>query len=430
MITERALLARYFHRLGFGPRPGEFQNALRIGASAYLEHSLNLPVTEPNNFPIFEKLGSRPSNNIKRVEWNLKMREQRTNLVYWWLDQMASSTNQFQEKVVWFWHGHWATSLAKVDFANAMLMQQKKFRIYGLANFNTIAEQMIFDGALQFWLDNNSNTVKAPNENLARELMELFTLGVNRYTEDDIKAASKALTGYSLDRESGAVTFNVNRHDSSIKTILGRSENFDGTSLVRHLVSQENCGQFIAERLWFRFINDASNPPDNLISNAFSGRECKAAFAATAKHPGFSDEKNSMVKPPLEWFIASCRALSILPSKLAANFARKEALLVQLDNLAQKPFYPPNVGGWPAGEIWLTASGAQYRLELAQQLVKYGEISVISKTNVNQRIGALADLLGVGEWSARTKNALEDAKNDPARLIVIALCTPENLVSV
>ena len=358
------------------------------------------------------------------------MREQRTTLIYWWLDQMAASPNQFQEKVVWFWHGHWATSLSKVDFANAMLVQQKKFRNYGLGNFNIFAQQMIFDSALQYWLDNNTNTVKAPNENLARELMELFTLGVNRYSEEDIKAAAKALTGYSLDRENGTVTFNVKRHDSSVKTILGRSENFDGTSLVNHLVAQENCGKFIAERLWFRFINDAVNLPDNSISNAFSGRDCKAAFVATAKHPGFSDENNSMVKPPLEWFIASCRALNILPSKLAANFSRKEALLVQLDNLAQKPFYPPNVGGWPAGEIWLTASSAQYRIEMAQLLVKYGDISTINKSALIQRVATVADLLGVGEWSDRTKIALDDAKSDPPRLVVAALCAPENLVSV
>ena len=198
-----------------------------------------------------------------------------------------------------------------------MLVQQKKFRNFGLGNFNVLAQQMLLDSALQYWLDNNSNTVKAPNENLARELMELFTLGVNRYSEDDIKAAAKALTGYSLDREAGTVTFNVKRHDSSVKSILGRSENFDGSSLVNHLVAQDNCGTFIAERLWFRFINDSTPLPDTQIKNAFASRDLKSAFMAMAKHPGFSDSANSMVKPPLEWFISACRALNILPSKFA-----------------------------------------------------------------------------------------------------------------
>lgn len=426
MLSDRALIARYFQRLAFGPKPGQFSEALRNGAPKTLNNILTSTPNSPIAMPVFETLGPQPkAGAINRASWGLKMQAQRNQLVLWWLDQMVAVDNPFQERMVWFWHGHWATSLDKVIYANAMLQQNKIFRNYGLGNYKTFARQMIMDGALQYWLDNNSNTVKAPNENLARELMELFTLGVSRYTEDDIKQAAKALTGYSLDRESGVVIFNPQKHDTSQQTILGRTQNFDGLSLVDYLVDQDNCGNFIAERLWFRFISDENPLPDKSIQLAFKDRELNKAVTAMANHSGMSDEKNSMVKPPLEWFVAACRALNVLPSSIG----KPETVLSFLEKIAQKPFYPPNVGGWPAGEIWLTAANAQYRLTLAQLIVSNGDITPISNLPAYSRVAALADFLGVDQWSSRTKLALVASQSNPSQLIITALCAPEYLVS-
>ena len=427
MLNDRALIARYFHRFGFGPKPGQFEEALKIGAPASLAKILKSESVSNIPEPNFETLGPRPKDRaILRAEWGLKMREQRNQLVMWWLDRMFDSDYAIIERMTWFWHGHWATSLNKVDYANAMLVQYKTLRRNSLGNFQTFSREMIEDGALQYWLDNNSNTVAAPNENLARELMELFVLGVNRYSEEDIKQAAKALTGYSLNRESGITKFNVKKHDGGNQTILGRTRNFDAISLTDFLVSRNDCGKFISERLWYRFINDATSPTDNSIENAFIDRDIAKAVNTLASHDAMKNESNSMVKPPLEWFISSCRALNILPSKLA----KREVVLNYLDKLAQKPFYPPNVGGWPAGEIWLTAANAQYRIVLAQLIVTKGDVSPIENVSQVNRASKAADLLGVGQWSARTRTALDESKKDPKRLLITALCAPEYLVSV
>ena len=426
MVSERTLVARYFHRLGFGPKPGEFESAVKIGAAGTLEKILTIDNTSRIPTPVFKKLGPRPSNPIARVEWRNAMREQEFQLTLWWMDRMVDADNPFIERMTWFWHGHWATSMSKVDYANAMLIQNQLLRETAVGNFADQAKRMVIDGALQYWLDNNSNTVKAPNENLARELMELFTLGVNRYTEDDIKQVAKALTGYSLDRESAVVTFNPKRHDSSILNILGRSGTFDANSLTEFLVSRDDCQKFIAERLWYRFINDATEPTDGLIQNAFSNREILPAMKTLANHPAMKADENSMVKPPFEWFIAACRALNVLPSTLA----KPVMILGFFDRLSQKPFYPPNVGGWPAGEIWLTAANAQYRIQLAQLIVSKGDLTPITNVGVANRVKKLADLLGVGEWSARTKSALIASQSDPSKLITTALCSPEYMVNV
>ena len=426
MISERTLIARYFHRFGFGPKPGNFEAALKDGATGALNKILTVESKSRIPDPVFKKLGPRPSNAIARVEWRNAMRDQEFKLTLWWMDRMVDSENPFLERMTWFWHGHWATSMSKVDYANSMLIQNQLIRTTALGSFAIQAKSLVVDGALQYWLDNNSNTVKAPNENLARELMELFTLGVNRYTENDVKQVAKALTGYSLDRESSVVTFNPKKHDTSTLNILGRTGTFDANSLTEYLVSLEDCQTFIAERLWFRFINDSTTPSDNVIKNAFSNREILPTMNALANHPALKSEENSMVKPPFEWFISSCRALNVLPSTLA----KPVIILGFFDRLSQKPFYPPNVGGWPSGEIWLTAANAQYRIQLAQLIVSKGDTTPISNIAPTNRVQKLADLLGIGEWSTRTKSALASIQNDPIKLITTALLAPEYLVSV
>ena len=426
MISERALIARYFHRFAFGPKPGQFKTSLAQGSVATLKNLLNPAPNNSVSYPVFETLGPIPAPGILRSEWSLKMRSQREQLYMWWLDLMATTDNPFQERMVWFWHGHWATSIDKVEYANAMLVQNKIFRDFATGNFADMAQRMIMDGALQYWLDNNSNTIKAPNENLARELMELFTLGVNKYTETDIKQVAKALTGYTLDRESGQVTFQPAKHDTSIQNILGTNVNYDGKSLVTMLVGRNDCTDFISKRLWFRFVNDLTDIQGNDIQNSFSGRDIFNTFKTLASHSALKSEDNSMVKPPLEWFIGACRSLNVLPSQLA----KPTVTLNYLDKLAQKPFAPPNVGGWPSGEIWLTAANSQYRIEMAQLLVKAGDINAIANTAITNRVSAVADLLGVGEWSSRTKSALIASQSLPAQLVTTALCAPEYLVNI
>ena len=249
---------------------------------------------------------------------------------------------------------------------------------------------------------------------------------MNRYSEDDVKAISRALTGYQVTRSSGAVTFNAKRHDSSAITILGTTQPFTGETLSDFLVARDDNATFIAERLWYRFISSTESMPTTFSAKgAFASRDIAAAVNAMATDGAMRDEKNDLVKAPVEWFISACRALGLTPSQLKTP----AQLLNYLDKLGQTPFNPPNVGGWPAAEAWLSSATAQYRIAFAAWLIKQSDLSALTAIPVGSRVLKSADWLGVPEWSARTQAALRDSLNDPAQFALLALCSPEYIVS-
>ena len=431
MNADRLVISRLFHRFGFGPKPGEFALAIKAGIDAtrtqLLSGSQSAAGATTIPEPLLTDLGQYPEEGTPaRKIFNDEMRRQRRDLILWWLDRMALSENSYLEKMVWFWHGHWATSLEKVEYALPMYKQNLLMRSSAVGNFKPLARAMIEDGALQFWLDNGDNTIKAPNENFARELMELFILGVNNYSEDDVKAVARALTGYSIKKSSGAIFFNPQRHDSSTLRILGVQGSYFADQLTNLMVARTDCSRFIPERIWYRFISDSSPlPMDHTIEKSFLQRDIASTMSATATSGEFTDEANSLVRSPVEWFISICRALKITPSKVS----RPDFILNSMDKLGQLPFAPPNVGGWPSGEAWLTAASAQYRLEMAQYLLTQGDISPLKDTAISQRYSFIGNFLGVARWSLRTERALRDVATDPKRMFLMAVSSPEYIVS-
>ena len=431
MENDRLEIARLYHRFGFGPRPGEFKTALNNGLSATKAKFLSVPtidlgaaqVAEPN----ITNLGTRPDQKTNElIEFNIALRQQVKDLPLWWLDRMALSDHALTERMTWFWHGHWATAIGKLNHAYPMYLQNQTLRKYALGNFGEMTAAMLNDGALQFWLDGGENTVKSPNENLARELMELFTLGVNRYTETDVRELSRALTGYQIERSSGKVTFNAKRYDSNIKTILGSSTTFNGNSAAAHLVAQKDTAKFIAERFWFRFISSQIElPSDNSLEKSFETRDISKLVGALTDSKILSNPSYSIVKPPVEWFVGVARYLKLTPSALKTP----AQLLAYLDRLAQVPFNPPNVGGWPTDEAWLSSASAQYRIQFAAWLIKQADLSGLVAIAPNKRIAWLQDELGVLAFSARTRVALDGVKGTPAQLLQLAICSPEYVVS-
>jgi uncharacterized protein (DUF1800 family) len=431
MNAQNLEISRLFHRYGFGPRPGEYAKALADGVEVTRAKLLTVPASDAGALTVVEPeitdLGPRPKPNTKEVvPFAIAMRYQAQQMLVWWLDRMALADNGLTEKMTWFWHGHWATSLEKLNYPLPMFKQNVTLRTYCLGNFKDMTRAMINDGALQFWLDGQDSTVKAPNENLGRELMELFTLGVGRYTEDDVKSISRALTGYQVVRSNGTVTVNQNRRDKKPVTLLGTTAVFTGESLADFLVARDDSAQFIAERLWYRFISSTEEMPANFVAkSAFASRDISAAVTAMASDSVMRDEKYAMVKSPVEWFISACRALELTPSAL-----KTPAQMINfLEKLGQVPFAPPNVSGWPAGEAWLSSAAAQYRLAFATWLVKQSELRVLNSLTPAQRMMQSADWLGVPEWSPRTKTALRGAQSDPTQFALLALCSPEYIVS-
>lgn len=428
MNPQRLETARLFHRFGFGPRPGEFESALKNGVGqtrqSVLAGSKNVIAVTP---PELTDLGPRPTPNSPEItEFSKNLRAQSTSLSKWWLDQMVLSENQLHEKMVWFWHGHWATSIGKVNYALPMYNQNLTFRNYALGNFSDFAVAMFFDGALQIWLDGGENTLKAPNENLSREMMELFVLGVNRYTESDVKELARAFTGYQIPRSSGKVNFNPKRRDNGAVTVLGKTGVMSPEEVIKHLVAQQDCAKFINERIWYRFISSSAPLPNNLAAiDAFAGRDISALIKSLLEDKALSSPDYSLVKSPVEWFVSVCRAFNLVPSQMNSQ----NKINNYLDKLSQIPFSPPNVGGWPTDEAWLSSASAQFRLAFAAWISSQIDLSQLTLVAPERRVTYLENLLGVVEWSPRTTFALREIRNNPERLVTLAICSPEYVVS-
>jgi len=431
MNAQNLEISRLFHRFGFGPRPGEYAKALADGVEVTRTKFLTVPPVDAGLAKVVEPeitdLGPRPKQNTPEiVPFAIAMRFQTQQMIVWWLDRMAQADHGLTEKMTWFWHGHWATSIEKLNYPLPMFKQNKTLRTYCLGNFKDMTRAMINDGALQFWLDGQDSTVKAPNENLGRELMELFTLGVGRYTEDDVKNISRALTGYQVNRSNGTVTINQNRRDKNPVKLLGTTAVFTGDTLADFLVARDDSAQFVAERLWYRFISSTEDMPESFgVKKAFVNRDISAVVSAMATDSAMRDEKYALVKSPVEWFISACRALELTPSALKTP----AQMINHLQKLGQVPFSPPNVGGWPAAEAWLSSATAQYRIACATWLIQQSQLRVLKSLTPAQRLQQSANWLGIPEWSPRTKAALRDAQSDPVQFTLLALCSPEYIVS-
>lgn len=424
-IGERDAVRRLLQRLGLGPRRGELDSATAAGFDATLD-ALTTPGADagaartpvPTLAPVDRKAKDPAATQQARAE--------RAQLVMWWLDRMTAADRPFPERVTWFWHTHFATSIQKVRYASLMAVQNATQRRLGTGDFRALAQAMVVDPAMLVWLDGGGNRVGKPNENLAREFMELFTLGVDHYTETDVRSAARALTGWAVDVPAATASLVPRRHDPGPETVLGTSVT-DAPSLVNQLVGLPVSPQFIAGRVWTRFVSDT--PPDpatlaTLVAAYGPGHDVTALMRAVAGAPAFRDPASVIVREPVLWLVSALRALNLPASKVPAA-----ALAGGLTGLGQVPFAPPNVGGWPAGTPWLTTASALARLNLARALVTVGDISPVTDAPPTGRVAAAAALLGLPGFSLRTATALNPLAGNPPQLVAAALASPESCVS-
>ena len=425
--TQRLATARLLHRFSFGPTPGQYSEYLQRGLEATQEAVLQHGVADPGLDSIGEltlpNLGPFPVSGTPAwtTFWN-DIYGGTNTMDAWWLDRMTLAHYPLTERMTWFWHGHFATAISKVIYPLPMLVQNKSQRSLALGDFRDLAKAMVLDGALNFWLDNEDNYSFAPNENLAREFMELFTLGVGTFTQDDVTAAAKALTGYSTVLWTGEVTYDPKGHYSEPVNILGTTARLDGPGFAELAVSQHQNAKFITDRLWYRFVSSTTTPPADLMAS-FSRRNVAELVSALVHSSAWTNPANSLVKSPVEWFVGACRAMRVQPSKLDPT-----NLFWDLSQMGQIPFDPPNVGGWPSGQAWLSSAALQYKFEVAQMIVAAGDLSPLS-VPASKRVQACANWLGIPEWSRRTGTTLA-AASDSSEFAVAALCSPEFLVSV
>jgi uncharacterized protein (DUF1800 family) len=425
--SDRLELSRLVHRFGLGPKPGEYAQLLAGGIplarSKILarrpDSGLNALVTPP-----YPDMGQAPSDPTAANAYWAEVYDQSQTIGVWWMDRMVLADYPFIERMTWFWHGHWATSVSKVQFARAMKIQNDTLRTHALGNFKDMSRAMVQDCALIYWLDGQENVAYSPNENLGREFMELFTLGVGNYTQTDVHQAALGFSGYNVNLVAGTVSFDSKQHDNKPVSVLGKRQVFDAVTLSDFIVSRPENAKFIARRLWFRFVSSTVEPPASL-AKVFESRDIGLLINTIARNSAMRLPQYSLAKSPVEWFVAACRALRVTPSKLtsAGN------LDWQLSSMGQFPFNPPSVGGWPYDQAWLTAAAIPFRMNLATSLVQAGHLEPLTSVPKSKIVEAAADWLGVAKWSTRTERALNEAASDPARLALLALNAPEYLVT-
>jgi uncharacterized protein (DUF1800 family) len=448
-VTTREEVAHLLRRATFGPRATELDEAERIGFDATLDGLLTQTGPTPGSDPGADRTpvpaAERDPYAVlpKNADGDTKaaavkaQKAQVVGLTSWWVDRMVAADHQAREKLTFFWHGHWATSVQKVRSANLMRTQQQTlYRLAG-GDFGQLVHAMLRDPALIHWLDGQRNSAAAPNENLGRELMELFTLGIGNYTEADVKEGARALTGWQLDRVEGTASFNPKRFDGKPKKILGKRANFDADDFAELLLDQPATARFVTGRLWFRYASGEPIPADThqrLVTAYGTGRDITAVLRAMFTDPAFAGTRGQLVKQPVEWAVGAMRQLDIVPGSWKEG--DRKSLNSALDALGQVPFAPPSVGGWPAGAAWLSTSTAQLRIALANRLagnVAPAALDAVASAPAPGRPDALARLLAVETFSERTRAVLLDAGNsgkqaDLRRQIALALASPEYCV--
>lgn len=345
MTTDVARIAHLLRRTTFGPTPGliERLDALDLDHDAVLDAVLGEGPT-----PLFaDAVVDVPEVNNDGDGEN--------ELLRWWLDRMRDPLGGLHEKMVWYWHGHFTTSSEKCP-ARALAIQHRTIRRHALGNFRELAKAMATDPAMLIYLDGAGSQGHAPNENLARELMELFTIGAGTYTERDVKEAAKALSGWWVDWETGETGRDPGSAYPGAVRFLGRQGRFTPDEIVDALCDHEACAGFVAGRL-FRFFVGTSPEPSQLeeLAALFRDQDLEIAplVSAIVRSPAFEASTFARPRYPIEWFIHVLHVLEV-PEVMDDH-------LWILEQLDQRPFMPPNVAGWPDGDRWVSSSQALAR---------------------------------------------------------------------
>jgi uncharacterized protein (DUF1800 family) len=293
--------------------------------------------------------------------------EQMADLIQWWTNQMAETDAPLLEKMTLFWHGHFATSAEKVRPAYKMWLQNQTLRTHALGNFGALTKAVSRDPAMLLWLDLASSRKENPNENFARELMELFTLGEGHYTENDIKESAKAFTGYRIDPIEQQFRFAPKQFDPSVKVFLGRSGPWTGDHIIDIILAQPQCAKFIVNKLWRFFAYEDADTAliDALAARFRQGRyELKPLLRTIFSSEEFYSDraKNALVKSPVQYLVQARRSLGVeLPKGRALENIYRQ--------LGQVPFFPPNVKGWEGGKSWINTGTVTYRYQLGRLLI-------------------------------------------------------------
>ncbi|MDA7977289.1 MAG: DUF1800 domain-containing protein [Pirellulales bacterium] len=352
-------VAHLYRRAAFGGRWQEIETALKAGPEKTLARLLN---REPDQAEATSAFYADSETQVTALLATGNVE----NLPAWWLNLMARTPHPLLERVALVWHGHFATSAAKVEDAELMLAQNALIRRQALAEFQPLVLGMARDPAMLLWLDSATNKKAHPNENFAREVMELFCLGLGNYTENDIKESARAFTGWEVRHRE--FQFNSYQHDEGSKTVLGQTGNWNGEDIIRILLEQPAAAQFLVGKFYRAFISETDDPSPELIEALAAGYRKHnyntgwLVERILSSNLFFSEHAlGQRVKSPVEMAIGVMRGLNFSVNA----FALADDLRAQ----GQAVFYPPNVKGWDGGREWINSAALLSRMNLIWAMV-------------------------------------------------------------
>ena len=376
---SRSAATHLLWRTGFGASADEIQQATQDGLDKTLDRLLAPPV-ETAEFGKADALLRQAAFDSGSI----------ADLKVWWLHRMTASANPLVEKLTLLWHNHFATSNAKVDSVPLMAAQNDLLRRESLGSFRRVLHDMAKDVAMLVWLDSNSNRKRHPNENFAREVMELFSLGVGNYSEHDIQEAARAFTGWHV--RNGEFWFNAIQHDTGEKVVFTKRGNFDGGEVVELCLEHPACPRFLAFKLLRQFV-EPSSPREHIDALAARIRQHNFEWLPIlrelfASRLFFSEQaRQSIIKSPVELLLGAVNQLNAKPN--LQSLARLSA------ELGQDIFEPPTVKGWDGGRLWISSTTLIQRANFATALLKSNQLGSISFAGlrVEDDVNYFVDLL-------------------------------------
>ncbi|MEZ5343871.1 MAG: DUF1800 domain-containing protein [Acidimicrobiales bacterium] len=376
-----------------------------------------------------------PNLDPARGHW-----ERYVDMTRFWIERSRTIEIPLAEKMVLFWSGHFCSSMSKVGNHQLMFAQNQLFRTAGLGSFRSLLHQISLDPAMLIYLDNEQNRVGKANENFARELMELFTLGVGNYSEDDVRESARAWTGYGLN-DAQQYVFSPSRHDNGDKTFFGTTRNWTGPEIIDHLLDgpkRELVAKFIATLVFEFFAHPApSDATVATLANAFiaSDWNIAALVRAVFMHADFRSPtaRNGLLRSPFEFVVAALRHSGLTSAQVNPEW--------QLRVMGQEAYGPPNVAGWGQNDYWLTSASTWAKTYFASA-IRWQSYSAETFSTIRNLSAAAAttyalEFFGIYNPSAKTLDAIYQAVRqerelvpysswtERAALLFLPLSTPE-----
>src|SRR5579871_4420086 len=394
-VTNQLKNQHLIWRAGFGPRAEDLLQLSTVSQKSLFKSVLKDSSKSPQYIDVADNelkglmMGMNDMQKLKKADLSAdekkQLRKQSQKVIkslnLAWLNEMVQSAAQLREKMSFFWHGHFASRNLNIFYQQLLL---DIIRRNALGSFGDLLREVSKSAAMINFLNNNQNKKDHPNENFAREVMELFTMGRGNYSENDVKEAARAFTGWGADLQ-GEFVFRKFQHDNGDKTILGKSGNLDGDDVLNILMEQRHTAQFIARKIYRFFVNDnVDEQKAEWLGNRFyqSNYDIKSLMEDIFTSDWFYSERNigSKIKSPIELIVGIRRMLPM-------NIENEDVMLIVQRLLGQLLFYPPNVAGWPGGTSWIDSSTLMFRLRIPEIIYASDQFDLKPKDDDDQMMG-------------------------------------------